>query len=104
MSTASEVRVADAPDRSRFEVTVGGELAGLAEYRLRPGRIVLTHTEVGEAHQGLGLAGKLAAAALDSARERGLEVTPLCPYIAGYIRKHPRYRDLVDERHRDLVS
>jgi uncharacterized protein len=104
VTDSPEARVADAPERSRFELVVDGELAGFAEYRLRPGRIVFTHTEVDEAHQGTGLAGRLAAAALDAARERGLEVTPLCPYIAGYIRRHPGYRELVDEQHRDLVG
>lgn len=95
-----ETLVRDAPDRSRFEITVDGKLAGFSEYRSRPGRIVFTHTEVGDAYQGRGLAAKLVRAALDRARRLGLEVTPLCPYVAEYIRRHPEYLDLVDERHR----
>jgi uncharacterized protein len=102
--TEPEVLVRDAPDRSRFEITVDGELAGFAEYRSRPGRIVFTHTEVDDPYQGHGLAGKLVRAALDRARRLGLEVTPLCPYVADYIRRHPEYADLVDERHRGQVG
>lgn len=101
---AHEVAVTDAPERSRFEITVDGELAGFAEYRLRPGRVVFTHTEVDDAHQGRGLAGRLAQAALDQVRDRGLQVIPLCPYIAAYIRKHPEYVELVDAEHRERVS
>ncbi len=100
MNDSEGVRVVDDPEGSRFEVRVGDELAGHAEYRLRPGRMVLTHTEVDERFQGRGLAGRLARTALDAARDRELQVTPLCPYIADYIRKHPEYVPIVDDKHR----
>lgn len=103
-TTGDDVAITDAPDRNRFEITVAGKLAGYAEYRLRPGRVVLTHTEVDDAYQGHGLAAVLARAALDAVRDRGLQVTPVCPYIAGYIRRHPEYVELVDREHRQLVS
>ncbi|MDT7648322.1 MAG: uncharacterized protein QOC75_5322 [Pseudonocardiales bacterium] len=95
-----EILVRDAPDLSRFEITVDGKLAGFTEYHAPPGRIVFTHTEVDEAHQGQGLAGRLIRAALDGSRRKGLEVTPLCPYVANFIRRHPDYLKLVDEAHR----
>ncbi|HEX6446812.1 MAG TPA: GNAT family N-acetyltransferase [Streptosporangiales bacterium] len=95
-----DVVVVDVPEKARFELRVDGERAGLVQYRMLPGRIVLIHTEVEDRFQGRGLAGRLARAALDSARERGLQVTPLCPYVADYIRRHPEYVPLVDERHR----
>lgn len=102
--SSADVRVADAPERSRYEITVDGKLAGFAAYHLHPDRIVFTHTEVDDAYQGQGIAGQLAAEALDSARERSLRVTPKCEYIAGYIRKHAEYVDLVDEEHRSLIQ
>lgn len=94
------VQVTDNPDKSRFEVTVDGHLAGFADYRRRPGKVVFTHTEIDPSYQGHHLGGQLASAALDSVRAEGSEVTPLCPYIAGYIRRHPEYVELVDEEHR----
>jgi hypothetical protein len=33
--------------------------------------------------------------ALDAARSRGLQVTPMCPFVRAYIEHHPEYRDLV---------
>jgi uncharacterized protein len=99
-----ELLVRDASERSRFELTVDGQLAGFAEYRSQPGHIVFTHTEVDEAHQGQGLAGRLVRAALDRARRADLEVTPLCPYVASFIRRHPEYLDLVDEAHRERLT
>jgi predicted GNAT family acetyltransferase/glutaredoxin len=93
-----EATVADVPDRSRYELRLGGRLIGLAAYRRRDGRVAITHTEVDEACTGRGFGGLLAAAALDDARRRGERVLPLCPFIADYIERHPQYRDLVEQR------
>lgn len=84
-----EAEVRDDPARSRYELTVAGRSAGVAEYRLQPHRIVFTHTELDPAFEGQGLGGRLAAGALDDARRRGLAVVAECPFIAGYIERHP---------------
>jgi len=99
-----DVHVTDASEKSRYEIVLDGKVAGFAEYQLQGERIVFTHTEVDDAHQGEGIAGQLAGAALDSARQRALQVTPKCDYIASYIRKHPEYADLVDEKDRSLIQ
>jgi uncharacterized protein len=84
------------PAEYRYEVWADGELAGYTQYVLRPGRIAFVHTEVYEFYEGLGLGGRLARAALEDARARGLVVMPLCPFIAGYIERHlDEYRDIV---------
>jgi predicted GNAT family acetyltransferase len=84
------------PADYRYEVWADGELAGYAQYGLGRGRIAFVHTEVYESYEGLGLGGRLARAALDDARTRGLVVVPFCPFIAGYIERHlDQYRDIV---------
>ena len=88
--------VADAPERSRFEISVDGALAGFAVYRLAPGRITFVHTVIDDAYAGQGLGGQLARAALDDVRARGLAVRPDCPFIKGWIDRHPDYRDLLE--------
>jgi predicted GNAT family acetyltransferase len=88
------VEVTDAPDQSRYEARVDGELAGFAAYRMRGERIVLTHTEVDPAYEGKGVGTALARAALDDIRERGLSAVVQCPFISAYIRRHPEYADL----------
>ena len=96
--------VSDQPDRARFEITVNGRHAGAAYYRLMPRSIVFTHTEVDPQFEGQGIGSALARAALDDVRERGgLQVVPLCPFFASFIRRHQEYIDLVDEDHRDKL-
>ncbi len=87
--------VRDAPEAERYEVHVDGALAGFAEYRRRPNLIAFTHTEVGDAYEGQGLASTLIRHALDEARAAGLAVLPFCPFVNGYITRHPEYADLV---------
>ena len=90
------IDIHDNPDATRYEIVVDGVLAGFARYVPRKGRVVMVHTEIGDAYEGQGLAGRLVQWALDDLRTRGLQVVPLCPYVARYIDKHPEYDDLVD--------
>jgi predicted GNAT family acetyltransferase/glutaredoxin len=90
-----EPSVADNPERSRYELRLAGALVGVAAYRLVDGELVLTHTQVDPSCEGRGFGSTLVAAALDDARERGLTVRPLCPFVAAYIRRHPELQQLV---------
>ncbi|MCG5216824.1 GNAT family N-acetyltransferase [Streptosporangium sp. KLBMP 9127] len=98
------IEVADRREASRFEVSVDGDLAGFADYRLRPGKIVFTHAEIDPRFEGRGLGGRLVAAALDASRTAGLSVAPVCPFVASYIKRHPDYLDLVAPDYRDSVT
>ena len=95
-----ELRVADNSERGRYEVFADAELAGFVTYRLSGTRISLLHTEVDDAFEGHGVGGTLVSETLDDARARGLEVLPFCPFVKGYIGKHPEYLDLVPEAER----
>jgi uncharacterized protein len=89
-----DLHVERRPERSRYELRRGGELIGFADYRPREGGIAITHTEVEDEYEGRGFGTQLARAALDDARERGLEVDPLCPFVAHFMRLHPEYERL----------
>ena len=88
--------VRDNPDRYRFEIDLGDGTFAIAEYTLRPGKIMFPHTEVPEAHDGKGIGTTLIRFALDAARERGLKVVPICPFFAAYMQKHAEVQDLLD--------
>jgi predicted GNAT family acetyltransferase len=91
--------LSDNPAAHRFELHVGGQLAAYAEYNLLEGAILFTHTEVLPAYEGSGHGSRIAKYVLDQVRERGLRAIPVCQFIAGYIRRHPEYRDLVAPTH-----
>ncbi len=99
--SVEEAEVVDVPEASRFELRLGGRLVGLAAYRRRNGRIAFTHTEVDEGREGHGFGSRLAAGALTAVQAEGLEVVPLCPFIAHYIDTHPEYEPLVASGYRD---
>jgi len=95
-----EVTIADNPEEQRYEIRVDGDLAGFAQYRLRPGLLAFIHTEIGDRFEGEGLGGRLIEFALGDARARGLAVLPFCPFVNGYIQRHREYVDLVPEANR----
>ena len=96
-----EPAVVHAPEASRYELCDGDRLIGEAAYHRRDGRIAFTHTEVDEALEGRGLGSRLVATALDDARSEGLEVVPLCPFVARFIDRHPEYQEVVAADYRE---
>jgi predicted GNAT family acetyltransferase len=92
---SAQTAVRDNLDELRYELVVGGDVVGEIRYRLRPDAVALVHTEVAPKLEGSGLGGRLVAGALDDIRARGLYVIPICPFVRGYIRRHPEYADLV---------
>jgi uncharacterized protein len=92
---SAQIAVRDNPDELRYELVVESEVVGEIRYRLRPDAVALVHTEVSPRFEGRGLGGQLVAGALDDIRMRGLHVIPICPFVRGYIRRHPEYGELV---------
>lgn len=80
-------------EKHQFETIVEGHVA-LVAYNLFNNGINFTHTEVPAALEGKGIGKALAKFVLDYARENHLKVMPLCPFIKGYIDRHPEYWDI----------
>jgi predicted GNAT family acetyltransferase len=78
----------------RFELDADGHTA-MTYYRLEPGVITFTHTEVPPAIEGHGVGSKLVRGALESARAQGLKVVARCPFVTGYMGRHPEFNDLL---------
>lgn len=93
-----QVTVQDNKAEERYEATVNGHLAQI-DYERQGNTIIFIHTEVPDALEGHGIAGKLARTALDDARAQHLAVVPFCPYVASYIRRHPEYKELVPQQY-----
>jgi len=88
------MEIRDNPESHQFELMADGHLA-FAAYRLKPGVITFTHTEVPKELGGRGIGTVLAKGALDQVRARGLKVVPLCPFIKAFIVKNPEYQDML---------
>ena len=84
-------------DRSRFTAeTQFGEAA--LEYMRDGERIIFTHTGVPPEAEGQGIGAALARAGLDYARDEGLVVRPMCPFVASFVERHPEYQALLGAR------
>ncbi len=79
----------------RYLITVDGRDAGYADYIQGDGVRDFHHTVINPEFRGQGLSKPLIQAALDDTRAAGDKVRPLCSAVAGFIEKHPEYRDLV---------
>jgi predicted GNAT family acetyltransferase len=80
-------QVTDNPAKSRFELSMDGQLAELA-YRVNGKRLVLIHTEVPIQLEGHGIGGRLVTAAIERAARDGMTVVPLCPFARSWLEHH----------------
>ncbi len=90
-------RNTDEHGEGRYTILVDGQPAGELDYRTIDGRLALVHTGIRDRYEGRGLAAQLARKALDDARADQVRILPLCPYVAGYLEKHPDDQDLIDQ-------
>jgi len=93
--TARTPDVRHAPERSRYELWLDGELAGVADYRVDGDRIVSPHTEIAPHLRGRGHGAELVRGALEDVRGTGRTVVPRCWYVAEFVDEHPEYADLL---------
>ncbi|NKX87941.1 GNAT family N-acetyltransferase [Nocardia coubleae] len=90
-TTASQARVVRNQDKNRYDIFYGDELAGFAEYIERGNDTDFVHTEIDDAFGGKGLGSKLARYAVEDVVARGRTITPHCPFIRGWLDKHPEF-------------
>ncbi len=92
------------PENDRYLVEVDGVVAGFTVYHLRGGRYFFVHTHIEASFTGQGLGSVLARYALDDVRAKGGTIIPICPFIAGFVDRHPEYQSLIDEQLWDRIN
>jgi len=85
--------VRDNTERHRFELDADGHIA-FSNYRTADGVLTVLHTEVPKQLEGRGIGSALVRGVLEIARAQGLKVNALCPFVKGYLDRHPEYADL----------
>ena len=85
--------------RGFFNIYDDGEQLGHMEIGISGSNLIAYHTEVLPKAEGRGLAKKILIAMVTYARENGLKVTPLCPYVLAQFRKQPdEYKDVWNKK------
>jgi hypothetical protein len=85
--------VRDNTERHRFELDAQGHIA-FSNYKRADGVLTILHTEVPKELEGQGIGSALVRGVLDLARASGEKVIPVCPFVKGYMDRHPEYADL----------
>ncbi|WP_430817545.1 N-acetyltransferase [Carboxylicivirga sp. RSCT41] len=81
-------------EKKRYELQLEGKTAFI-EYIKAKGTIYLTHTEVPAELEGKGVGSRMLLQALVDIKQKDLTLVPLCPFVAGYLKKHPAWKELV---------
>lgn len=73
----------------------GNKAAEMTYVWAGPHRIIIDHTEVSDVLRGKNAGKQMVEQAVAFARERGLKITPLCPFANSMFKKHPDWADLL---------
>lgn len=85
----------DNEERHQYEFHIGKYDPKIEYIKTKNGEIYLTHTEVPVALEGKGVGSQLVEKVLKDIEKQELRLVPLCPFVAGYIQKHPDWRRIV---------
>ena len=83
------------PEQSRYEISLDGEVVGIADYYPSGDALVFPHTEINAELRGRGLGEQLVRGALDDVRTAGRKIVPRCWFVAEFVEINPEYQDLV---------
>lgn len=79
----------------QYEFHIGKLVPKIEYIKNKTGEIYLTHTEVPVQLEGKGIGSQLVEKVLKDIEKQELRLVPLCPFVAGYIQKHPDWRRIV---------
>ncbi len=82
-------------EKKRFELDINGEVARIEYILNEKGIMFLTHTEVPRSLEGQGIGKKIVEETLQYMKAHNLQLAPLCPFVAAYLKRHDEYRALL---------
>lgn len=81
--------------RGAFVIEASGERLAEMEIGFAGGNMTVYHTEVSDKLKGQGIGARLLMKMVDYARENGLKVIALCPFVHAQFKRHPeQYADI----------
>ena len=88
---AEDYKLIDNEEKHRYEFQIDDKIAEIDYIKSNNGEIYLVHTEVPASLGGKGVGSQLAEKVLSDIER----LVPLCPFVAGYIHKHPEWKRIV---------
>lgn len=82
-------------EKHQYEFHIGNFTPRIEYLKNNTGEIYLTHTEVPAKLKGQGIASQLVQKVLADIEAQGARLVPLCPFVAGYIHRHPEWKRIV---------
>ena len=92
--TLTQIEVNDNDFLRQFETRVDGHLAKI-EYAAQERKIFLTKLVIPEAISDVNFKDEFIRNVLHKVEEKKLKVVPTSPQIAGFLRKHKEFKDLL---------
>lgn len=90
-----EIHIRHEKSANRFAVRLGNKIGYLSYEEVDENTLDYAHVWVPPEHRHQGIAAKLTQTALEYAREQGKTVVPSCPYVADYVERNPREKDVI---------
>lgn len=89
-------QLAHEPDASRYTLTIDGQVAAVADYRINGHSISFNHTYTQPALRGKGYAAEVVEFAMnDVETTTDLKVLPMCWYVDEWFGEHPERAGLL---------
>ncbi len=82
--------------RKRYYMLIDNYMA-YVQYKEDGNVLTLTHTYVPDDLRGKGVGKILMEALLNQMQVDGRKIKPQCPFVDGYIKRNPKYKDLVSD-------
>lgn len=82
--------------KGRFHITESGKkLAEMTYVWAGDTRIIIDHTEVDDSLRGKGAGKQMVSMAVEYAREKQIQILPLCPFAKSVFQRVPDFRDVL---------
>jgi hypothetical protein len=87
----------DADTKGRYVATVSGiaEPAELHFSKAGPALVIANHTDVPASLRGTGVGRALVDRLIADARQSGVRIVPLCPFVKAQYQRHPEWSDVM---------
>lgn len=89
-----EITREEGVSKGRLVTVVDGHEAELTYSILSETTIIADHTGVPDALRGTGVGKALVARLVADAREAGVKIVPLCPFVKAQAARHPEWQDV----------